>query len=439
MPKYKMGVWDGKVHFMDRSGKFPIGLLKHVYKFIQQDNINIQIDPKLMERYDANDLAEITNQWMSDTYVPYHHQFEGALRALKFQNCILEHATSSGKSLTMSMMIMYNLIKKRCKKVLVLVPGIGLVKQLTSDFSDYGVPPDWVGQFYGLQKDTEEPIIISTWQSMAKQQDLVKEFDMIICDETHNLNSGTIRSVAENAVNAFIRIGCTGTMPDDKAARMQIEGVLGPVVHQVTARELIDAKQASDISIKIPFITYPEEISKKLKGVTYDVEKSWLEQCNQRNEIIKRIVTKHHDVDQNALILVEHIAHADELMKKFEKIEGIHSFLITGDTHPNERERLRKFTNENKKVVIVATYGVLSVGVSIKRLHTVIFASAGKSKIRTLQSIGRGLRLHSEKRKLILYDIGDNLHYSEKHLQTRIDIYDKAQFELDVFEIDLNK
>lgn len=438
MPKYKMGIWDGKVHFMDRSGKFPIGLIKYVYKFIQQDDVKVEMDHELLVRQDVGDLADITNEWMSDKFVPYHHQFEGAIRALKYRNCILEHATSAGKSLTMSMIIMYPLIKKQVEKVLVLVPGTGLVKQLTSDFIDYGVPADWLGQFYGLQKDTEQPIIISTWQSMCRQPELIKEFQMILADETHNLHGNVVRSVAENAVNAFIRIGCTGTMPDSKASKMQIEGALGPVVHQVTARELIDAKQASDISIKIPFITYSKKVSQLLKGVTYDVEKNWLETCDDRNNIIKKIVDKHHSVDHNVLILVDHLEHAQTLFSKFEGTPNVHAFMVTGATPPDERERIRLFTNENKKVIIVATYGVFSTGISIKRLHAVIFGSAGKSKIRTLQSIGRGLRLHDEKKKLILYDIGDNLPFSEKHIQTRVDIYTKAEFELDMFEINLS-
>lgn len=440
MPKYKMGLWDGRAHFMERNGKFPIGLLRWVYEFVKQDGLKIQIDPCLMERYNAEeDLADVTNQWMDEKFVPRDYQFEGAVKALYYQRGILEHATSAGKSLTMSIIIMYNLLKKRCSKVLVLVPGTGLVKQLSSDFEEYGVPPDWIGQFYGMQKDTEQPIIISTWQSMCKQKELVQEFDMILCDEVHNLRGDMVRSVAENAVNAAIRIGCTGTMPDSKAAQFAVEGALGPVIHRVTARQLIDEQHASDIIIKVPFITYSDKITKELKGITYDMEKQWLEEHDPRNNVIRTIVKKHIEKDQNALVLAEHVPHAQALFEKMQTIDGVEVFLVTGATDPDERERIRKYTNENKKIVIVATYGVFSTGISIKRLHTVIFASAGKSKIRVLQSIGRGLRLHKEKKKLILYDIGDNLNYSEKHLQARISIYDKAQFDVDAFEINLNK
>jgi superfamily II DNA or RNA helicase len=151
------------------------------------------------------------------------------------------------------------------------------------------------------------------------------------------------------------------------------------------------------------------------------------------------MVKKHHEYDQNVLVLVDHVDHANLILEKLKDEPNTHAFFVSGEMKPDERERIRKFTNENKRVVIVATYGVFSTGISIKRLHAIIFASAGKSKIRTLQSIGRGLRLHKEKKKLILYDIGDSLPYSEKHLQSRVAIYDKAQFTIDVKEINLEK
>lgn len=441
MPKYKMGLWDGKIYFMQKNGVFPIGLLKYVYKYVKQDEIKVSIDPALTKRFEVEDFAEVTESWMGENengeqWVPYKHQVEGALKALKYNRCILEHATSAGKSLTMSMIIMYKLLKKQNKKVLVLVPSTGLVKQLTSDFVEYGVPEEWIGNFYGGQKDTEQQIIISTWQSMCRQKQLVQEFDMIMCDEVHNLRGDTVRSVAENAINANTRIGCTGTLPDPKVDKMRIEGSLGPVVHRVTARDLIDAGHASDILIKIAYIFHKNEIKKQIKGMPYEEERKFLEEYEPRNKVIRYIVKQHHKVDHNCLILVDHIDHAQVLTEMMEQLgDDRHVFMVTGKTKPEERERIRQFVNKNKKCVIVATYGVFSTGISIKRLHAVIFGSAGKAKIRTLQSIGRGLRLHEEKNRLTLYDIGDDLNYADKHLQKRIEIYDKSQFEIAVDEI----
>jgi superfamily II DNA or RNA helicase len=329
------------------------------------------------------------------------------------------------------------LIKKMCTKILIIVPSVGLVEQLHSDFLEYGVPDDYIGKFHGGQKDIEQNIIIATWQSMHKQTDLIKDFDMIIGDEAHTQKATVIRTIAEGATNANYRIGCTGTMPDEKSNRWLIEGIFGPVIHQVSAKYLIDNEFASDIHIKIPFIEYPEEIVKRLKGLPYDEEKKWLETCDSRNKIIQRITEKHLEKDHNILILVDHLDHANALFEKIKTSEGADVHLVTGDVSPEKREKIRLYTNNNKKVVLIATYGVFSTGISIKRLHGIIFASAGKSKIKTLQSVGRGMRLHHEKTFLMLYDIGDALHYSEKHLKIRIAMYDKAQFKIDMIGIPL--
>lgn len=441
MPKYKAGLWDGKIHFVDKVGKFPIGLLRYVYRFVQQDSINVQIDQELMPNSEhfniEDDFNEVTEQWISETITPREYQLEGALKITLYKRGILEHATSAGKSLTIAMTIMYNLIKKNCKKVLIIVPTISLVEQMYNDFIEYGVPADWIGKFYGLQKDTDQPIIVSTWQSMSRQKQMIPEFDMIVGDEAHGQKSVEIRSIAENAINAIIRMGCTGTMPEEKSNRWLIEGMFGPVLHQVSSKYLIDNDFASDIIIKIPYIVHPADELKKIKGLPYDEEKKWLESNVKRNTIIARIAKKHIEKDHNILILADHIEHIKLLHEEIKKLDTKHVFVVTGDTPPDKREKLRHFTNEHKRVIIIATYGVFSTGVSIKRLHSIIFASAGKSKIKTLQSIGRGMRLHKEKNGLILYDIGDNSFYSEDHLKHRISIYDKAQFKLDMIEITL--
>jgi len=445
MPKYKMGMWDGKIYFMQKNGIFPIGLLKYVYKFVKQNGIKITIDKSLTEKKVITDFADITETWLGenengDPWVPYNHQISGALNALKYNRCILEHATSAGKSLTMALIIMYKLLKRQNKKILVLVPSTGLVKQLTSDFIEYGISPEWIGNFYGGQKDTEEQIIISTWQSMCRQKELVKTFDMLICDEVHNLRGNVVRSVADNAINANTRIGCTGTLPDPKVDKMRIEGSLGPVVHKVTARDLIDDGHASDVLIKLAYIFHKKDIKKKIKGLPYDDERKFLEEYEPRNKVIRHIVKTHHKADHNCLVLVDHIEHVERLEELLKTLgEDRHIFVVTGKTKPDEREKIRKFVNKNKKCLIIATYGVFSTGISIKRLHAVIFGSAGKSKIKTLQSIGRGLRLHKEKSKLMLYDIGDDLYYSNRHLQKRLEIYEKSKFDIIVDEINLEK
>lgn len=440
MPKYKAGLWDGKIHFMERNGKFPLGLSRYIYRFVQQDGLEIIIDEDITSKLEITQeqLFETSDNWLADGWIPKEHQYEGALKSLIYKRGIIEHATSSGKSLTIALICMYALKNNICEKILIIVPSVGLVEQMTSDFLDYGVPEEYLGKFYGAVKDTDPKIIISTWQSMCRQTELIGEFDGIIADEAHGQKANVVRTIAEKANNAIIRLGCTGTMPDEKSNRWLVEGLFGPVLHQVTAKYLIDNEYAADIHIKIPFIEYSEEIVKKLKGLPYDEEKKWLESCEKRNKIIQKITEKHIEKDHNVLILVDHIDHAKILEEKIRLLSNADVHIVTGAVDPEKREKIRNYTNVNKKVVLIATYGVFSTGISIKRLHSIIFASAGKSKIKTLQSVGRGMRLHHEKTNLILYDIGDALPFSEKHLKVRIQMYDKAQFKLDMIGIPLS-
>jgi superfamily II DNA or RNA helicase len=434
MPKYKAGIWDGKIYFMKKDGTFPIGLLKYVLKFIKQDGLHVQVDKALLQTYDVSDFTEVTESWLLDCWIPLPHQVEGAVACLTHRRGTLEHATSSGKSLTIALIIMYALKKEICKKALILVPNTGLVEQMAADLLSYGVPENMIGKFWGGKKDFETEITISTWQSMARQPAFVKAFDIVICDEAHGVKAKEFNNVAKNVENAIMRFGCTGTMPELKCERWPVEGMLGQVLHIVTTRELIDKGYAADVSIKIISIVHNEEVKKKLKGAPYDVERDFIEAYDKRNNLIKFIADKHIKVGHNTLILVDHIDQAKLLVKKIEAIcENV--FLIIGDVHPKKREELRNFVNENKGCVIVATPGVFSTGVSIKRLHAIIFVAAGKSKYRTIQSIGRGIRLHKEKNKLSLYDISDDLKYGSDHLQERIKMYTKAEFDIEVKEV----
>lgn len=441
MPKYKLGVWDGKLYFMERNGKIGIGLISHVYKFCKSLSIPVVFDDGLIEKYDEvdNDFLEVTDSWINEDISPRSYQLIGAVKAIKHQRGILEHATSSGKSLTLSLILQYNLIKKRITKALILVPTLGLIEQMYTDLISYGVPEDLLGKYSGLEKNPDAVIVISTWQSMAKKPELCEKFDAIICDETHNLKGAVIRSVSENCKNAFIRIGCTGSMPESKPDKLSVESSLGIVIHKVTARELIDSGHISDIKIKIPYITYPEKITNILNSLPWDDEKEYLEKNQTRNNIIQKIVEKHTNVGHNTLILVEHIDHAKELNKYLSQIEGSQTFVITGKVEVEKRNSLRKYMNENSKIITIATYGVFSTGVSINRLHSVIFASPSKSKTRVLQSVGRGLRMHKDKKRLLLYDIADNCKHAKKLLQERVDIYSKAEFEIEMFEINIGE
>ena len=455
--KYKAGLWDGKIRGVRKDGTFFLGLFKEVKDYLsKQSEYTLEIDPKFEIKIDNKDtlkeeFVEVTNKMLDAVKCdlsPRYYQWRAALKAYYYKRMIVEHCTSSGKSLTIAILINYILYKNPKFKILVLVPRLDLVEQMTEDYATYGIDKKIIGKFTGEFKDFDEPIIVSTWQSMHTQPFLLSKFNVIIADECHGLKADVIRSVAENAVNAEIRIGFTGTMPDPLAEQMLIKGVLGFVGDVVKVSELAEQKMIAVPKIHIPFLKYSKEETKPLlvaiKSLegrdAYRVEQQFLYDHEKRNELIYKITKKFILRDQNILILVSKHSHCDNIRDKLIS-KGITPLVVTGEVKDMEiRNRIRKSLEEKGGQVIIATVGVYSTGISIRRLHAIIFAAPGKSKIQTLQSVGRGLRLdkRNEKTQLYLYDFADDLKYSNDGLTERMGYYAKNEFNVKIKEIDLN-
>jgi superfamily II DNA or RNA helicase len=452
-PKYKAGVWDGKIRFVGRDGVFSNGMLKDIKEYLgKQSEYELEVDP----RYDSDfpDKAALKEEFVKIVsqldcpLVPRYYQLRGAVKSIYLKRCINEHCTGSGKTLTMALVCHFLMNKFPDFKFLILVPRLDLVEQFTEDFISYGIPAEMLGKFTGKVKDTKQKIIVSTWQSMAPETAFIQQFDVLLCDEVHIMSGGkVVRSVGENAINAQYRIGFTGTLPEEfkKAERMLATSVMGPVSDIVTTEQLIQEKSISDIIIHIPYLTYPKEITaeikknqKNLEGIDAErYEKKFIFDYEARNDLIVNITKKRIAKNENTLILVNKIAHLDTIVEHLRK-SGIEPYIVSGDVKDiEERNKVRHDIEKEGGKVIVATEGVYSTGISIKRLHAIIFAAAGKSKIRTLQSVGRGLRMHESKTILKLFDIADNLPYSIKHLQPRMEYYAKNNFQVKVREITL--
>lgn len=196
-PKVKTGIWDGKIPFVHKNGQFHIGLLKFVYRFVQRNDLVIKIDPELTKRTDISNFEAVTLEWLKPEWIPRQHQVAGALKAIKYRRGILEHATASGKSLTIALIAMHFLITEEVTKCLILVPSLSLIEQMKTDLISYGVPEEWIGRFSGKVKDAKQPIIVSTWQSMCRQKKMTAEFDLLLADEC--LHPSTLISIADGS------------------------------------------------------------------------------------------------------------------------------------------------------------------------------------------------------------------------------------------------
>jgi superfamily II DNA or RNA helicase len=441
MPKYKAGVWDGKIHFVSDTGRFYNGLLSKILKFFG-DEYNIELDEEYKRAYpDINELKKDFIEYTDRTLTvldPYVYQWRGALKSLYHGRAICEHGTGSGKSYTITMIVNYLLYKNPKHKVIILVPKLDLIEQFYEDMIKYGIDSSLIGKFCGHQKDTKQTIIVSTWQSIHEKPQFLKEFTVFIADECHGLKADVVRSVVEKAINCDIRLAFTGTLPESKSDRLLIEGVIGPVVDQALYDELERLKTISSLKINFIKLLYSQERLNSLDGADYQLEKKFLEEDPKRNNIICKIADKYAKNGKNTLILVKKIDHGQLLVKLLKGL-GHNVDFVTGEMKIDDRNDVRHDVENEGGKIIVATVGVYSTGVSINRLHILIFAAAGKSKIQTLQSVGRGLRKHATKEHLLLFDIGDNLYCGNKHGKNRIRYYNLNKFNLTIKEVTIDE
>jgi superfamily II DNA or RNA helicase len=229
------------------------------------------------------------------------------------------------------------------------------------------------------------------------------------------------------------KYGLTGTLNDTQSHRLVLEGLFGPVKQVTTTRQLIDKKQLSDIKVTGIVLTYPKEECILRK---YQDEIKYITAHSKRNNLIRNLSL---DQTGNTLVLFSLIKHGELLYKLIkEKSKDVH--LVYGATDTQTRESIRRITEESEGRILVASFGVFSTGVNIRNLHNIIFASPYKSRIRNLQSIGRGLRLHDSKVSAKLYDIADDFggrNHTIKHFAERISIYNQEEFDYEIHKVQM--
>lgn len=440
-PKYKSGMWDGNISLVNRvTGVCYIGLAQRIKKFCEQRKYEFTFDPELyhdnISVKEVEDLIESLNlpEWVEIR----DYQVDATVKCLRSRRRTLVSPTGSGKSL-----MIYFISQWYKKKTLVIVPTIGLVSQMKSDFESYGFGGEIHVSTDGLSKDMDIPadIVITTWQSLDNGKAKVNkkwydQFQVVIGDECHGAKAMTLVKILSNMENTPYRFGTTGTLDNIELNKATIEGLFGAQYKTTTTRALIDQGHVADIKIKCIRLKYPDEIAKQMKGKTYQEEIDFLTKYDPRNEFIKNLALS---LKGNKLVFFRLIDHGQELYAKLNDNDDV--FYISGDIGVADREIIRKAIEEKQNAILVASLGTTSTGVSIKRLHHMIAASPSKSKIKVLQSIGRMLRQHESKEHAVLYDIVDDLsiksyeNYTLKHFKDRLKIYNAEQFSHKVYNV----
>jgi superfamily II DNA or RNA helicase len=352
-------------------------------------------------------------------------------------------ATAGGKTLTSASLIskVYQLYmssyNKRSFKCLFIVPDRGLASQTYQDFIEYEVPfsvSKWTGDD---DLDLSSNVIVSNLgilQSKNSNLDWLEDIDLLIVDEVHKIRKNNKVNDILKKIKTPYRFGFTGTMPEENLDQWNIIGKIGPVIYEKNSFDLRQENYVSNASIQIIKLIHKKDPPHTDGGNVYREEIEYLTTSVFRNELIARLAK---GLKQNSLVMVDYIQHGELLFDIIQRtMPEKQCFFIRGNVEVEERDRVRQLMETSSNVVVVAISKIFSTGINIKNLHYIIFACGGKAKIKIVQSIGRGLRLHKDKTKLIIFDITDDLRYSAAHAIKRQALYEKEHIPFAVKDIE---
>lgn len=500
IPAFKVGVWNGQQSYF-KNGRINLGLWKEAMKGCKEIEAPFILENKEEFPLNRDVTLEKVNEFCKEffkyhkvrkkdgtwiDFMPYDHQIETAYKILKNRYCMAEVATSGGKSLIISIVMFYTLKHIDTNaKFLIIVPSITLVTQFYDNIIEYNhginnliemrdkkinsiLNPDAVYTPCDVRVEevmSERPrkysgtqdanVYIGTYQSLEKwPKEFFEQFHTVITDEAHGAKAKTITSILSKTFNkAYSRFGVSGTFPTDETCEiLTIQSVLGPKITEVSAHELKEKGIITPMEIKavvmnhndLEFADRMEQIRKGGYGKeAFEIEKDYIHISEKRLDFIKKIVDK---CSSNTLLLFHTIEYGQKIFNKLkEELPDKEFFYIDGEVSGKKREEIKKEMEKtgDKVRVLIASYGTLSTGVSINAIFNVIFADSFKSEQIIIQSIGRALRLHSDKEKAIIFDLVDiydpknmnNILF--RHFKEREKFYIKRKYPYKLIKINL--
>ena len=424
---------------------FPAGLTyrlckwldKHDYKWDFKDNkyygVPYQIDDRIF--YEG---VELFMNKISGVK-PRDYQVDTVFHALKEFRKTIVSPTGSGKSLMIYSIARY--LKSIGKRTLIVVPSKSLVEQMAKDFLDYGWTEDNIHKIYqGHSIDTTAPVTITTWQSVyGLDKKWFRQFDGVIGDECHNFKAKCLQGIMKKMPDAKWRYGFTGTLDGKNVHKLILEGQFGPVYRTTTSSDLMDKGFLAQLKVEIITLKHQPQTF-----ANYNDEIETIGLMEDRNRFITNLSC---DLKGNVLVLFNRVEkHGVPLYDMINSKTDRPVHMIHGDVKVDVREEVRSIAEKSNENIILGSYGTMSTGVNIRNLHHVVFASPSKSRIRVLQSIGRGLRKAKGKDSVLLYDIADDFrggkivrnNFTLNHLAERIKFYVAEDFTYRMTELSLN-
>ena len=445
MPQYKLGRWDGKVAFFGIGGSGYVNHLNIVSEVLQKNNVQI-VDIEDRRHPVKLDFQHVTENYWKDQGVvwPKGHPAEGEdiiLRDYQVEavNNFLDNpqslqqiATGAGKTITTATL---SHLAEPYGRSLVIVPNKSLVEQTEEDYINCGLD---VGVYFGDRKQLGKTHTICTWQSLnildKKHKDgsavlslaeFLEGVSTIIVDEVHQAKAEVLKNLlTRNLRNAPIRWGLTGTVPKEKFEFESIHASLGPVIGNISAKELQDKGVLSACHVNVV------QLIDTVAHSGYQEELKYLVTNKERVEYIGKLL---NNVKQtgNTLILVDRISAGEMLQELIPD-----STFISGSVKVKDRKETYDTIREGTNEVIIATYGVAAVGLNIPRIFNLVLIEPGKSFVRVIQSIGRGVRKAKDKDFVQIWDLTSTCKFAKRHLTQRKKFYKEAEYPFTIEKVD---
>ena len=441
MPSYRNRVWDGKIRLLNtNTGYLYAGLNKYIELFAKERGYNVTYE---YDNSSVNFSLVEANEFLAKQKLslePYDYQVKAFVDAIRDSRSLFLSPTASGKSF-----IIYMILRWHLKPTIVIVPTTSLVHQMYSDFESYGFNSEKYCHkiMSGKSKETDKPVVITTWQSVYKlPKQWFDRYSVVIGDEAHLFKAKSLTTLLTKLETTEYRYGFTGTLDGSQTHKLVLEGLFGPVNKVVTTKELMDAGRVADLSIKIITLKYDDIYRKAVAKMDYQAEMDFLVSHGPRNNFITNLTLS---LDGNTLLLFQYVEKHGKILHDLIKAKSGDRkvYLVYADVKGEERDNIRAIVEKENDAIVIASYGTFSTGINIRNLHNVIYGSPTKSKIRNLQSVGRGLRTSDTKKSATLYDIADDLtwksktNFTLKHLIERVSQYDDAEFNYKLYAVSL--
>ena len=445
LPSVKLGRWDGKKAFFQLGGSTYINLLPDILPVLVDRGYNVELNDQ-REYEHGFDLVPVTEDTFATTMWPKGHPAEGTPILLRDyqvetingfltnQQSLQEIATGAGKTLITAAL---SKSVEPYGRSIVIVPNKSLVTQTEEDYVNMGLD---VGVYYGDRKEFGKTHTICTWQSLNillknTKNDIapitITEFlEGVVCimvDEVHMAKADALTGLLTGVMSRIpIRWGLTGTVPKEKFENVGIICSLGPVTNQISAKELQDKGVLAQCHVNVV------QMIDTQAWPNYQSELKFLLENTERLDYISSLCNGIKD-SGNTLILVDRIAAGNALAERIPN-----SVFVSGSTKGTDRKDTYDEIKEGTNLVIIATYGVAAVGINIPRIFNLVLVEPGKSFVRVIQSIGRGIRKAKDKDFVQIWDITSTSKYAKRHLTRRKEFYKEANYPFTVAKTDWN-